>query len=197
MSVSNTGAITYDAPVNFYVPQTAPANVPPETAGAFSEVYNALQQIILALINNCGIGPQAPNTWASIAGQPQTILHGNLGRFYVIASEAIKASALISLWNNNGIINARNANATDNTRPVDGMCSTVGGIAVGAAGEMLLGPALIPITGLMTAQRYWLSIVNGLPATTPAVAAGNIEQYLGIALSPTVLFINPGYWVQH
>lgn len=191
------GPLSYNAPINFFIPQQPPVGIPEELKPAFQTLYNALQQIILALVNNCGIGPQNTIDWPQLAGLPTTLLFGNMGRFYVTASENIQQGAMVNLYNNAGSINVRNANATNNTKPAHGFCSTAGGILAGAVGEVTLLQGVATITGLTVGTRYYLSTTNGLVTNVAPVAAGNIEQYIGIAITGNTLLTNIGYWIQH
>lgn len=171
--------------------------IPEGARPAIEELYAFSFQAIRAFVDYCGIGPQNFVNWSLLAGNPRTLLAGNLNRLYVVASEAIAQGAAVSLFNSAGVLNVRNANATNNTKICDGFCSTPGGIAAGASGEIILNNGVASIGGLTIGQRYWLSTTNGLIANVPAVAAGNIEQYLGIAISSTTFSFNVSNWLQH
>lgn len=189
----------YSSEVDFRIGQTPPDNLSPELRAALSEVYASFQLVISAFIDNCGISQQLPSIWAQMAAQAQasTLKAGNLNRLYVVASENIAFGAAISLHNVAGVLNVRNANATNNTKACDGFCTTTGGILAAAAGEVMLHSGITTIAGLVVGTRYYLSTVNGLVSNAAAVAAGNIEQYLGIAITTTQLFFNTQYWIQH
>ena len=192
--------ISYSAPVNFNIPQNAPdlTDVPQNMQGIISDIYTNFQQIIQGLVNQCGIGQQLPSNWASLAATPgSTILASNMGRLYAVASEAIPQGALVNFWLNGSVLNARNANATNNTKPAQGYCSTGGGLAANAPGEFIVNGGTIAITGLVVGARYYLSTTNGLVSATPATASGNIEQYVGFAAQTNLLVFNCGYFVQH
>lgn len=196
--VSTPVAQAYNSPVNFYLSQNPPSNVKdPVAQAAFNELYNAIQNIIQTLVTSCGIGPQSAALWAQLAGSPSTLQAGNLNRLYVIAGENIPLGAMINLFSNAGVLNARNANATTNVKAADGYCTTAGGIAAGAVGEVQLGHGLVSLVGVTIGQRYWLSVVNGLITTVAPVAAGNIEQYIGVGIDASSVFVNMGYYVQH
>lgn len=191
-------AQAYNAPVNFFISQQPPTGISdPPAAEAIAELYNAAQNIIQALVNYCGIGPQSQSLWSQLAASPSTLLAGNLNRFYVTASENIQFGAMINLFGNSGVVNARNANATDNTKPADGFCSTSGGIAAAGVGEVQLGHGLNLFNGLTPGTRYFLDTSPGLVTATKPTAVGNIEQYVGIAIDANDLFVNLGYWIQH
>lgn len=196
--MTQLGASVYSSPVNFQIPQTPPENLDPKIRSALVEVYAAIQNIIQALVNNTGIGQQPVQFWNLLAATPSvSILSGNLGRLYVVAGEPIPFGAAVALYNNAGVLTARNANATNNTKICRGFCSTIGGMTIGNVGEVIIGTGVVPITGLTVGANYYLSTVNGLVAAVPAVAAGNVEQFLGFALDSEHLFYNLGYWIQH
>lgn len=189
--------LQYNAPVDFRIAQTPPDDIPPEYRVAFSAIYNSIQQVIRALTDNCGIGPQSFDRWSQLAGSPSTLLSGNLNRLYVEASEDIDYGAAITLYNAAGTLTCRNANATDATKPAKGFCTTSGGIAALTPGEVQITTGVAAISGLTPGAPYFLSTTNGLITNVPAVGAGNIEQYIGFAISTDALAFNTGYWIQH
>lgn len=195
---SNANAnFQYNSPVDFQLPVSAPDGLPVLTKSAFDSTYNTLQQIISVLVNYCGIDQQLGSQWNILSGDSRTLLSHNMGRLYVQASENLAFGAAINLHNVAGALRVRNANATNNTKPCDGFCSTIGGITSGSVGEVILHSGVIIIAGLTVASRYYLSLVNGLITAVAPVAAGNIEQYLGIAIDTTHLFFSTHYWIQH
>lgn len=195
-----TGAagINYNSPVNFYTPQQPPDGIPENLKPAFRQVYNSMQQVILAMINNCGIGPQLTSDWPQLDGLPSTILAANMGRFYARATENILFGQIVSLADDGaGNISCRLANATDGTKPGHGYCSAPNGILLGDVGEVILGHGINSVGGLTVGSNYWLSTTSGLITATPPVAAGNIEQYIGVAIGATSLYVNMSGWVRH
>lgn len=190
---------TYSAPVDFRITQLPDADFPNDVKRGVAPLYAAVQQIIQTFVDNCGIGSQPTSFWQQYATQnpTATILASNMGRVYLVASEAISFGAAVSMFNNAGIINVRNANAATNVKSCDGFCSTPGGILAGVAGECILGRGICSITGLTVGTKYFLSTSNGLITPVAPVAAGNIEQYLGKAITTTQLHFDAHYWVQH
>lgn len=190
---------TYSAPVDFRITQLPDADLSPEIRRGVGPLYSAIQQIIQTFVNNCGIGQQPFQFWTQYATQApdSTVLAANMGRIYLTASENISFGGAVSMFDNAGLISMRNANATNNTKSCDGFCSTSGGILAGAVGEFILHRGIVQITGLTAGAKYWLSTSNGLVTNTAPVAAGNIEQYLGKAISTTKLAFMSHYWVQH
>lgn len=192
------GPINYNSPINFLLPQRVPEGIPEELRGYFEQLFNSMQQFILALVNNCGIGPQLVSDWSKLNGIPDTILCANMGRFYVKATENISFGAMVNLADDGaGNISARNANATDGTKPCHAFCSTSTGINAGDIGEVIVGRGLANIGSLTVGQNYWLSTTSALIQNGPPTAAGNIEQHVGVALSTTVLLFNVGGWIRH
>jgi hypothetical protein len=189
----------YNSPIDFRISQSVlnESEIEPGSRPAFNELYAFAFQVVRAFVDFSGIGQQNFSNWAILAGNTKTLLAGNLNRLYVIASEAISFGAAISLFNSGGVLQVRNANATNNTKICDGFCSTIGGITAGATGEIILNNGVANIGGLVIGSRYWLSTTNGIISNAPAVAAGNVEQLLGIAISSTVLSFNISNWFQH
>lgn len=192
-----SGGQSYNSPVDFRISQVPPIGITdPTAADAIAQLYAGMQQVIRTFIQYCGIGPESTSLWSELAGSSSTLLAGNLNRLYITASEAIANGAMINLWSNSGVLEARNANATDNTKICDGF-TVNGAIAVNAVGEVQLNSGITEINGLTPGARYWLSTSNGLVASSPAVASGNVEQYLGVAIDSTHLSVNLGAWIQH
>lgn len=188
---------SYVAPIDFRIPQAAPDGLEPQTRRAFEEVYGGLNQIVRALVTYCGIGPAVPANWAAYNNSSSTLLSGNLRRFYSTAAEAITYGQLVSFYNDAGSLKIRLANATDNTRAAVGYCNVLTGVAAGEVGEFILGTGVPLFAGLTIGAHYWLATVNGTISPTPALAAGNIEQYVGVAISASELNCTIAGFIQH
>lgn len=161
-------------------------------------IYNALQRLQRAMTDFAGIDQQPPEFWNQLAPD-NTLFPQNAHRLYVPASEAISFGALVNLYNNAGALNARNANATNNTRPCYGYLSEAGGTAgAGAYTEVIVISGLIATSGLTPGTRYFLATSNGQITSAAPVAAGNVEQVVGIALGADHFLFQPSLqWVQH
>lgn len=184
-----------NSPFSLNMPETPQTN----NKELFSElaiIYNALQTLQQAISTYTGAAPPPSEYWAVLT-PGETLFPQNHNRFYPISSENIAAGAVINLWNNAGVLNVRNANATNNTKPCHGYAPAT--IVSPARGEIVLFNGLCTsIAGMTPGQRYWLHTVNGLIVNAPPVAAGNIEQAVGLALSATVLyFITDLDFIQH
>jgi hypothetical protein len=190
-----TSAIT--SPINLGLALSADS-APKEIRGFIESIHNALKQLQLALNTYAGASMQLTEDWGTVTPD-QTVIVGNMGRLYVPAIETISFGHVINLFDNAGVLSVRKANATNNTKPCHGWCSHPGGIAIGTFGETQIGPSLnTGVTTLVRGTRYALSTTDGLITAAAPVAAGNIEQWISFALSPTLLFMNPvPFWVQH
>lgn len=193
----STSLISFSAPVDFRLAQTAPDNVADAaTKAALDDIYNSMQQIFRTFVDNCGIGSQPSNLWVQLAGGYSTLLINNMNRFYAKCAEPITQGAAVNLLNVSGTLQARNANATNNTKPCRGF-SNGPTAATGEIIEVILAQGIASINGLTPGNNYYLSTSDGQLAAGPAVGAGNIEQYVGFAVTSTILLFNVGYWIQH
>lgn len=192
----NPLSLQYSAPVDFRIGQQPPSGLPEATQTAFAELYSFSNQVIRTFTDYCGIAPPIVGLWPQIFGSPRTILRNNLNRLYVLTSEDIPLGSAVNLYNDAGTLTARKANAADNTKPCDGF-SCLQDTASGLICEVILQVGLVPVGGVVIGQRYWLSTTSGIIANTPAVAAGNIEQYIGIGIDTTHVAFNVNFWLQH
>ena len=194
-----TGSQNYTSPVNLAIPYTMPPSVPDALKGVIKPLYIAFQNLIQTMINACGIAPRAPGQLLTLNGDPSTILTNNMHRFYIQASEAISYGSLITFVANLGTLQVKNALATSAATRADGFCSQPGGIQVGQTGEVIIHDGVIfGVSGLTTGSRYYLSpdVPGHITAVAPTVV-GDIEQYVGIALTSTDFKFWSGHVVQH
>lgn len=168
-----------------------------EVRAQLAALHATMSQVIVALNQFCGIGTRAYSQWDYMKGSALPLLFNNQARFYVEASESISYGQMVNLHASGGQLFARKANATNNTKPVDGFCNTQDGVSVGETAEVILRLGLATYSGLTPGARYYLSTTGGQVTTTAPVAAGNIEQYLGIALTSSTLLLLAGHWIQH
>lgn len=193
-----SSSLAYANPTQLQIPRHFDGvDMPPELRQLGNELLNYINNVVFSLNADAGVGRRVPTQWALLEGSPTTILASNHNRLYVKAGEALAYGDIINLYNNAGVLTARKADATTNAKPADGFNNTPAALAIGEVGEFILAHGLLPASGLTIGQRYFLSTTPGVMATTPAVAAGNIEQYLGVALSSEALFFNSSYWIQH
>jgi hypothetical protein len=105
------------------------------------------------------------------------------------ASEAIAAGSFVNIYSSSGA-KVRKANATDDTKPVNGFAA--GAIANTASGT-IQGPGgkLTGLSGLTPGATYYLDTTAGGITATPPSGSGNLVQEVGIAVSATELLFNP------
>jgi putative tail protein len=124
-----------------------------------------------------GGGPGVPTVPTGLAA---TNTPGSLPTVDLIASEALAAGAVVNIWDNSGTANARNANATDGTKPAFGF--VLAAVSMGGTATVSLpGALLIPGIGLTAGAGYFLSTTGGDVTATPPVGAGNLVQPIGVA----------------
>lgn len=176
----------------------SPPDTDAKTKGIFSVFYNAFNQLQSAMHQFLGLGQQLQSQWSQIR-YDQTLHQFSPNRYYVQATQAIGYGQAVNLFVSGGTLKARLANATNNTKPCHGFCTTVAGIAVDGYGEVILNfGLLVGVSGLTQGTRYFLSTTDGLITSVAPVAAGNIEQPLGLAMDTTALHFNFGFgWIQH
>lgn len=186
-----------NSPVNIALPQTA-TGMDKALQPYFQDVYDAIFQLQLALVNFVGISSQPQGLWNQLKAS-QTIFAQNGGRFYAQAAEAIGPGAIVNVFNSAGAAKVQNANATNNTKQAHGYCNVAAGVALGDYLEVILFSGLCTLfSGLTPGQMYFLSTVAGSIQIAEPVAAGNIGQFVGIALDANSLFFNPSFkWLQH
>lgn len=192
--------VIYASPVTTRLPTDPPDHLTePQVRSLYSLLQDSISSVVQGIETYTSPQQKQQDTWSTQAPE-NTLLAQNLNRLYVKAGEAINYGALINLYDlGAGVLGVRNANATNNTKPCHGWCTTVGGIANTAYGEVILGHGLcVAIGGLTIGTRYFLSTTNGIATNTAPVAAGNIEQPIGFGLGATKLFMNiTSNWIQH
>jgi hypothetical protein len=106
------------------------------------------------------------------------------------ASEAIAVGNFVNIFSSSGA-KVRKANATDDTKPVNGYAAAA--IANTAVGSIRApGGKISGLTGLTPGATYYLdaAVAGGITVTPPS-GAGNLVQEVGVAISATELFFNP------
>ena len=177
--------MAYKSSVNTGLPNI-PDPPDPRFFAEFTRVYNAIRNLTLALDTNTGALPQDPEFYSQTP-PTQTILTQNTNRLYVKFSEAVSYGQLVNLHNVSGVLNARLSSAAVAGKQGHAWCSTVGGVASGAFGEVMLGGLCTAISGLTPGQSYYL----GNTAGTIAPTAGTVTQLVGFALTASNLYFKP------
>lgn len=107
------------------------------------------------------------------------------------SSESLAAGALVNVYDASGTPTARNANATDATKPAQGFVlaatTSPANATVYFPGQLVSG-----VSGLTTGAAVYLSAAtSGAVTPTAPASAGNLIQQVGWALSPTAFLFDP------
>lgn len=105
-------------------------------------------------------------------------------------SETLAAGALVDIVDVATIPTARNANATDATKPAIGFV-LAGTTSPSNATVYFPGQVVTGLTGLITGARVYLGTSAGTVTTTAPSTAGNLIMLVGYALSTTSFLFNP------
>lgn len=112
-----------------------------------------------------------------------------LPSYSVVASAAITAGALVNIYPNAGVLNARPADNTAVGSEANGYAPSA--IASGASGTVYLGEGLISgLSALSVGAPYFLGTAGAVTTTAPSTA-GNLIQPVGKAVSATEFYIQP------
>lgn len=173
----------------------------PTEKSLYQLVVSSVQNLLSNIEIYCGL-TQKPMTQWSLLKPSDTLRRQNLGRLYCIASEAIAFGALVNVFNNGGVLTARNANSSTGKSAI-GYCNVNNsqqvGMGIGQYGEVILSQGILAVGGISPADRLFLSSVNGQMQIGPDVVAGHIEQFIGIGIGVNLVYIDItlGSWIQH
>lgn len=122
----------------------------------------------------------------------ETVLPAGVGAEIkeAVAGEALSDGAWVNFFDDAGTLKARNADAATAGKEAEGWCD--GAVAQDATASIKgTGTINNKMTGLTSGAAYYLSATAGEETTTPPDADGNVQQYLGKALSATELWFQP------
>lgn len=191
---------TISSLVNLYLPAAAPDSFQdPEVRAAVDLMLTGLNNFLRAFEAYTGATQKDMTLWSSLTPS-DTIISGQHRRLYAVAAENLAYGDFINLVNSAGVLNIRKSNgAAGLVKPAHGWCSTSGGIAIGARGEVILKTGLLAIAGLAPGQAIYQSATPGLASTTPLTAAGQLEQFIGIGVASNLAYIDisMGQYIQH
>lgn len=186
--------------INLNVPAVAPDGFEdPQVKAAVELFLNGMNNLLREMERYGGFTQKDITLWSSLL-PTDTLLRHQTGRLYVTASEAISLGDFVNLHNNAGVLNARKANgASGAVKATRGFCSTVGGIALGARGEVILSQGLLTISGVNPGDNVFLSATPGQGTLTALTGAGQLEQYLGTAVATNLVYVDitMGQYIQH
>lgn len=100
----------------------------------------------------------------------------------------LAAGDLVNVYNDDGVMRARKADASNSTAPANGF--VLSAVADGANAIVYWGGLNNQRTS-MTLGLHYLSTTAGLSNHVAPSTASNIVQRVGIAVSSTTLFFNP------
>lgn len=170
------------------LPAQPSETLPPELYPHFAQVFQAIQNLLRGVSQYCGIDAPTEDIWSALTYQ-ETLLAGNLTRMYPVASVAITRGQVINLFNNAGVLSGRLAVATSATTMAHGVANS--DAAIGERFEMnWLRGTIDSIGGLTLGTLYWLSTTAGAIQNTAPVAAGQIQQQVGLALTASTLLLD-------
>lgn len=193
---------SYRIPVDFRITRN-PVPTKPTDRGVdqnFADIYDFAFAVITTFVKYCGIGTVDSSVWTSLAADPTLSLYsGNVNKIYVVCSVVFNAGTYMSLINVGGQLQAAHANGNSGVGAVaqaDGFSTAV--YAIGQIGEFIVQSGINNFFpgSVVVGQRYWLG-TNGNRVTAPLTAAGNLEQYIGIAVSTKAILTNLGPAIQH
>lgn len=186
--------------VNLSLPDKAPEQfTDPQARSAVELFIVSLNNMLREFERYVGATQKDVTLWSSLLASDTLIRH-EAGRFYVQASENIAFGDLINLHNVAGVCNIRKANAAAGlVKPARGFCSTTAGILTGAFGEVILSQGLLAISGVVAGDTVYLSTSPGQGSLTPAVGAGQLEQFVGFGVASNLVQIDitHGSYLQH
>jgi hypothetical protein len=106
----------------------------------------------------------------------------------VVASESLAAGAMVNLWSNAGVLNVRNANATDATKPVSGFVASAFASSATAT-VYFFGQLVTGVSGLTIGAPVYLATTAGGVTPTAPSASGNLVCVLSQAAISATEFV--------
>lgn len=166
----------------------------PVLYGELLQVYNALQNLALAMDYNTGASlPTSAEMQQLLANN--SVLVGRLARVYAQASETIAAGAIINLTWDGAHHRIRNANGSNG---VEYRCmgfNPGGAIAAGNYAEIQLMGLCAVYGGLSVGTTYYMSPTPGLITASPPASGSHLIQPVGVAIHPNMIYFNPSLFV--
>lgn len=141
--------------------------------------------------NGSGSAGQIP-VLNSVGQLDVSALPTNLGTLSlsITASEMIYAGALVNVWNNNGISNARLANGSIEGRNATGY--VLSGVPLGAVANVYFEGVNTAALGLTPGTQYLSSTVAGASTNIQSTTTGTLYQIVGIATNSSTLIFQAG-----
>ena len=109
----------------------------------------------------------------------------------VVASEALAAGDLVNIWNDAGTEKVRKADATAEGKEAVGFVKA--SFASAATAAVYFEGRITGLSGLTPGARQYLSTASAGQVTASAPSsAGNVVQFVGVAVSATEIDFEPG-----
>ena len=109
----------------------------------------------------------------------------------VVASEALAAGDLVNIWNDGGTEKVRKADATTEGKEAIGFVKA--SFASAATAAVYFEGRITGLSGLTPGARRYLSTASAGQVTASAPSsAGNVVQFVGVAVSATEIDFEPG-----
>lgn len=189
--------VTINSSINLGLPDKAPDDIKnPEVRAVYEFAINSINNLLRSIEQFTGITTKDITQWPQLR-PPDTLLKQNLGRYYVRASENLAFGNFVNIHNNAGECNVQKANSI--AKPAHGYCNIPNGAIAGQITEIILAQGILVILGLNAGDKIYLSNIPGVAGIAPDVAAGRIEQFLGLAVAPGIAYIDiaMGQYIQH
>jgi hypothetical protein len=153
-----------------------------------SIIYRAIRNLLDGVSKLTGIDSTAQEEWA-LTPESSTILTGNATKMYPVASELVSIGQLVNLFDNAGTLGARLASANSATTVAHGIAASPAG--PGGRFEMqYLRSYVASIGGMVPGTLYYLSTTAGAIQNLPPLAAGTIQQPVGVAVTSSGLLLD-------
>jgi hypothetical protein len=152
-------------------------------------ILNALRTLAVRIDETTGALAPPVTDWPNVSPLVSN-LGNNIYKFYAQASASITFGQFVNFTNLSPTkVSARPAQADTFTKAAGGFCIDPNGVTSGAYGEFQVGPGLnYGISGMTPGNWYFLSPFSpGLITATQPVAAGQVIQLLGQAVTDNIL----------
>lgn len=171
------------------LPSLPSDNLPKDLYDDFLSIHKAIKNLLDGVSIYTGIDAPSVDTWSQ-SNPAATLLSGNSTRLYVTASVVINAGQIVNLYDSSaGVLKARLANSSSATTMAHGLCTET--VAAGAIAPLQWLRAYVNSIGGMTPGiLYWLSTTAGAVQNIPPVAAGTIQQPIGVAFAVDQLLMD-------
>jgi len=162
-------------------------------ASKFLTIVNGVRTLVTSVVTSAGAADDGKLPALDALGKLDlSVLPSGIGAdsISVLTSEAVAAGDMINLYNNTGVLNARKADASVQTKPARGFVKSA--FASGATALVYKEGTNDQLSGRTPGERLYLSdTVAGEVTPTPPTGAGKLLQFLGEALSATAMEFEP------